>query len=625
MTVKKPLLFGVGAARTMGVTIKHFFRRRVTVQYPHERLPIAAASRGAVKMKGAIDEDLGFVPSYAEMPPCQTRCPANVDARGYIGLIAQGRYDDAYELHLENNPLPGVISRICPHPCETACRRGEEDAPITICFLKRFMSDATSAGRRQKIFTMPKERKNMKIAVVGAGPAGLTAAYYLGKCGYDVTIFERLPVTGGMLRVGIPSYRLPEHIIDGEVDDIRKLGVAIRIGTEIGPGGMSLDDLFARGFKAVFIGIGAHRPLALRIDGEQLPGVVAGEKFLADYRLGEPIDLGKRVAIVGGGNTAIDCARTALRLGAEDVRIIYRRSRTEMPALDVEVEDAFEEGVVFDFLAAPTKVDGKKRVETIELTKMELGEPDASGRRSPVPLKGSEYKINVDTVIPAISRVAESEWLADQGVVLDKRGNIGVDKETGATSRDGVYAAGDAATGPSIAIDAIGGARRAAIAIDAKLNGKPSDFWSSTMQKKGTIKNLLERTAGRAHPPKVNASKRAKNFNEVDGAFSEATAKEQAERCLSCMTEECVGCHICEDYCPPKAIHVSTSQGNERRIDAYELDYGRCQLCGVCVDVCPTRTLTHTPEFEMAKYKAADMVYGKKKMLRQEPIREDRP
>jgi NADPH-dependent glutamate synthase beta subunit-like oxidoreductase len=624
MTPRKPLIFGTGLARTFVITVKHFFSRSLTVQYPHAKLPVPDNSRGMLRMKGAIDETTGFAPDFAEMPPCQARCPANVDARGYIGLIAQGRYDDAYELHLENNPLPGIISRVCPHPCETACRKGEEDAPVTICFLKRFMADNTSSGRRQKIFTMPKERKGIKAAVVGSGPAGLSAAYYLGKCGYDVTIFERLPVTGGMLRVGIPAYRLPEDIIDGEVDDIRKLGVALRTNTPVGPGGSSLDDFFKKGFKAVFLGIGAHRPLALKIDGEHLKGVIPGEKFLADYRLGEKIDLGKRVAIVGGGNTAIDCARTALRMGATDVRIIYRRSRDEMPALDVEVEDAYEEGVVFEFLAAPVKINGKNKVESIELIKMELGPPDDSGRRSPVPIKGSEYAVKMDSVIPAISRVAESEWLAEQGVEVDRRGNIVADKKTGATSREGVYAAGDAATGPSIAIDAIGGARRAAMAIDEYLNGGQSDYWFNLTHKKGTVKNKYEWEAGYAHPPKADPAKRVKNFKEVEGAFPEEMAIRQAERCLSCMTEECIGCHICEKYCPPKAIKIVSSQDTERRIDSYDIDYGKCQLCRTCVDVCPTRTLVHTPEFETADYGRPEMIYGKDKMTRRESLREDR-
>ena len=624
MTRRKPFIFGIGIIRTYSVTIRHFFGRRVTVQYPRQHNVIAEASRGALRLSGAIDTDTGFVPSFSEMPPCQARCPANVDARGYIGLIAQGRYDDAYELHLENNPLPGIISRVCPHPCETACRKGEEDGPVTICYLKRFMSDAASSGRRQRIFAMPKERKGMKVAVVGAGPAGLTAAFYLGKCGYDVTVFERLPVSGGMLRVGIPAYRLPEDIIDGEVDDIRKLGVAIRTNTAVGPGGMSLDDLLAKDFKAVFLGIGAHKPLALKIDGENLPGVIPGEKFLSDYRLGKDVKLGKRVAIVGGGNTAIDCARTALRLGATDVRIIYRRSRNEMPALNIEVEDAYEEGVIFEYLAAPTKITGKAKVEGIELTKMELGPPDASGRRSPVPIKGSEYIVKMDTVIPAISRVPESEWLADQGVELDKRGNIQADKITGATSRTGVYAAGDAATGPSIAIDAIGGARRAARAIDEALNGSASAYWSNGFTKKETVKNRYDSDAGRAHPAKLEAKSRIKNFAEVDKALTEKEAARQAERCLSCMTEECIGCKICEGYCPPKAIKISVSQNADRHIDAYEIDYGKCQLCKTCVDVCPTRTLTHTTEFEAADYDRADMIYGKNKMTRQEPIRVER-
>ena len=621
-TYRRPVIFGTGIARTFGITLKHFFGRRLTVQYPRERLPVPEKSRGALRLKGALGEDTGADFAYAEMPPCQKQCPAKVDARGYIGLISQGRYDDAYDLHLEKNPLPGIISRICPHPCEDVCRRGDEDEPVMICNLKRFMSDRTSAGRRQKIFLMPKERKGKKIAVVGAGPAGLSVAFYLGKCGYDVTIFERLPVTGGMLRVAVPAYRLPEEIIDFEVGLIQKLGVAIRTGQTVGPDGLSLGDFFARGFDAVFLGIGAHRALELGIDGEHLPGVIPGERFLSDYRLGEPVKLGQRVAIIGGGNTAIDCARTALRLNCRDIRIVYRRSRAEMPAMDSEIEDAIAEGIGIDYLVAPVKITGRTKVEAMKLIRMKLGIPDESGRSRPLPVEGSEFTLKVDNVIPAISRTPESEWLPEQGVELDKRGNIVVDRETGRTSRNGVYAGGDAVSGPSIAIDAIGAARRAAYAIDISLSGAPSAYWADSFPQRETVKNLYNGEAVRGHLAKLEPKTRIKNFREVEQDFTETAAKTQAERCLSCMTEECIGCKICEKYCPPQAILVAASQDGERRIDAYDIDYGRCQLCATCVDVCPTRTITHTREFEMADYSRRDMVYDKEKMLRTHPIRE---
>lgn len=479
--LRKPLLFGVGIARTFGITLKHFLGRRITVQYPRQHNMIADRSRGALRLKGIASERKGD-PSFTEMPPCQARCPANVDARGYIGLIAQGRYDDAYELHLETNPLPDIIGHICPNPCETVCRKAEEDAAVTICLLKRFLSDRVSAGRRKKLFSKPKVGKEKKVAVIGAGPAGLSAAYYLAKCGYEVIIFERLPVGGGVLRADALANKLPARVIDQTISDIKKLGVAIRTNALIGPGGMSLDDIFNDGYDAVFIGIGAHRRQAAYND------------------------------------------------------------------------------------------DGDKPV----------------------------------------GRGEKNKWLIKEGVKLDAQGNIGADKETGATSRKAVYAAGEAAVGPTITVNAVGGSRRAAQAIDVFLNGRPSEFWSMTFSKKETIKKRYDPEAPRAQ------------YDKTEPAFADKIAISQAERCLSCSTEECIGCHMCEKHCPAKAISIATSGGKEYRVDSYEIDYGRCQLCGICVDVCPTRTLKHTQEFEMADYRKADTVYSKDKMLRQVPLREER-
>ncbi len=477
---RKPLVFGTGIARTYGVTLKHFFGRRVTVQYPRQHNVIAERSRGALKLKGIASEKTG-APSFTEMPPCQARCPANVDARGYIGLIAQGRYDDAYELHLETNPLPDIIGRICPNPCETVCRKGEEDAPVTICLLKRFLSDNVSAGRRKKLYSKPKESKGKKVAIIGAGPAGLSAAYYLSKCGYEVVIFERLPVAGGVLRAESLATKLPPQVIDQTISDIKMLGVAIRTNTLVGPGGMSLDGIFNDGFSAIFIGIGAHRRQAAYND------------------------------------------------------------------------------------------DGDKPV----------------------------------------GRGEKNKWLIEQGVELDAQGNVGADKETGATSREGVYAAGEAAVGPSITVNAVGGSRRAAQNIDIFLNGSPSEYWSMTFPKAETIKKRYDPDAARAV------------HDKTEPAFAEKIATIQAERCLACSTEECIGCHMCEKYCPTRAIDIKTSGGKEYRVDSYEIDYGRCQLCGLCVDICPTQTLVHTKEFEMAGPKRDEMVTGKEKMLRRAPLRED--
>ncbi len=608
-------LFGAGLARSMVVTMKHFIAKKLTVQYPHQRMLIPNRSRGGIIMKGAIDLKEPAVPVSGEMPPCQSACPANVDARGYVGLIAQGRYDDAYQLHLEKNPIPSIIGRICPHPCETACRRSDEDESITICWLKRFMADNISQARKDSIYQLNKDRKNKKVAIVGAGPAGLSIAFYLGKCGYDVTIFDRLPIVGGMLTVGIPPYRLPEEIVEDEVDKLKKLGVEVKLNTPIGPDGTSLEDLTKQGYEAIFLAIGAHRPIELGIDGEGLRGVIPGEAFLARDRLGKDVELGNHVAVIGGGNTAIDCARVALRLGAKDVRIIYRRSRKEMPALDAEIDDADEEGIKFDFLMAPTKVIGSNKVEKLELTRMELGPPDDSGRRRPVPIKSSEFTIDIDTVLPAISRKPETEWLSDAGLDLSQWATIVVDPETGATNKEGIFAAGDAVTGPSIAIEAVGTARIAAQAIDKYLNGSLSEYWNQVFPKSETLKLKYDESEERAHPKKLDPKTRVNNFDEVDKAYAKEVAIQQAERCLSCMTQRCIGCHICETDCPTRAISILTSQNGSRSIDSYKIDYGRCQLCRICIDVCPTMTITHTTEYELADYTRDSVVHDKTRLL----------
>jgi putative selenate reductase YgfK subunit len=567
-------------------------------------------------MKGAIDEAVPDVLVSDVMPPCQVACPANVDARGYIGLVAAGRYDDAFELHLEKNPIPAIIGRVCPHPCEDACRRGEEDEPVTICWIKRFMADNVSAERLNKVYTPPKIRKGKKVAVIGAGPAGMSAAFYLAKCGYDVTVFDRFPKVGGMLTVGIPEYRLPESIVEKEVENLKRLGVKIQLNTPFGPGGLTLDDLKKQDFAAVFLGIGAHEPMELEIEGEHLIGVIPGEVFLARDRLGQDIGMGKKVAIVGGGNTAIDCARVALRMGADKVTILYRRTRKEMPALDAEVEDALEEGVKVEFLVAPVRVLGRDYVKQLELLRMELGPPDESGRRRPVQIKGSEYTIDVDTVIPAISRTPETDWLKEAGLDCNKRDAIVVDPETGRTNRENIFAAGDAVTGPSIAIDAIGTARKAAMGIDRHLNGgQLSEYWSNAFNREDTMKNRYEDLPNREHPEKLDPKERITNFDEVEKTYPRTIAIKQAERCLSCMTQRCIACHICEKNCPTRAITVRDSQNGERMVDVYELDYGRCQFCKICVEMCPTTTLSHTPDFGLGTYTRKGAVYGKNRML----------
>ena len=620
-----------GIARGMKETLKQMlFERAITIQYPKEkRDDIAERFRGALALRSYLGKESGdkLAIEVKEMPPCMSACPANVNARGYISLIALKKYREAYNLHLESNPLPSICGRVCPHWCEDACKRGEQkDNPVSIMALKRFMADKEFELDKKEgpsgSFNKPKNMRNQKVAVIGAGPAGLTCAYYLAKWGYPVIILERLNVAGGMVRIGIPDYRLPPEIINREVERIQNLGVQIKYGVSLGDD-ITIDELFKQGFGAVFVGTGAHEPMNLGIEGDNLEGVLLGEKFLEDINLNRNVPLGKKVAIVGGGNTAIDCARVSLRKGA-DVSILYRRTSMEMPASDFEVEEALEEGVKIEFLTAPTKVIGDKdgKVKAVECVKMQLGEPDASGRRRPEVIKGSEFIMKADNVISAISRspIYESKrngtnWAEDAGLNLSRRRTIEFDKETFATSKEGVFTGGDVATGPDIAVKAIAGGRKAAVSIHNFLSNKEQ---LKDVKRTGEIDlktNFNE--AARTPMAKLEIKERLDNFDEVEKGFTEEEAIKEAERCLSCMTGVCIGCSICADMCPAKAISLEASQDEGgRKLTKYEIDLGKCIFCGICAEACPTKAIHNTIEYELATFNVEELKYNLEKLTR---------
>jgi len=395
--------------------------------------------------------------------PCKYACPAGVDVPRYVDLISQGRFAEALAVIREKVPFPGVLGRVCIHLCEDACRRGKLNEPIAIKALKRLAAEHDDGQWRQYSLVSPSTGKS--VAIVGSGPAGLTAAYYLAKSGHSVTTFEELPQAGGMMRVGIPDYRLPKDILNAEVKEIEKVGVDIKVNTRI----ESIDSLFEQGYNAVFLAVGAHRGTRLGVEGEDSPGVVDGVSFLKSINLGEKVDLGDRVAVIGGGNAAIDSARTALRLGTKEVIIVYRRTRVEMPASPEEVVAALDEGVNIIFLAAPIKIGKENGRLRLTCNRMELGEPDASGRRRPVPIKGSEFSLDFDSIIAAIGQTPD---IPNEFGLKAGRGNtLQVDSDTLATNRQGVYAGGDAVTGPASVIGAIAAGRKAAISIDRYLGG----------------------------------------------------------------------------------------------------------------------------------------------------------
>lgn len=467
--------------------------------------------------------------------PCSLTCPAGINVQGYVQLINQGKYPEAVQLIMERLPMAGVLGRICPHPCEEECRRNIVDEPIAICNLKRFAADQVDL----QAINLPKaEARPEKVAIIGSGPAGLSCAYHLARRGYRPTIFEALPVTGGMLRVGIPDYRLPKKVLDQEIDNILRLGVELKLNTAIGRD-FTLDSLFADGYKAVFLGTGCHVGMKMKVPGEDADGVMQGVEFLRKYTLKQPLKLGKNVAVIGGGNVAIDVACSALRLGSK-VTLVYRRTRDEMPAHPWEVEQAICEGVENMYLTAPVavKTDNGK-VRALECQRMELGEPDASGRRRPVPVPGSEFELPVDMVIPAIGQRADVSYLENSGVNLTRWGTIEVDEVTCETSRPGVFAAGDVQSGPWIAIGAVAGGQEAAESIDRYLRGvdlregrqkrvrhhRPKTFpVGGVVQPRVTMPTL---------PPEYTCS----CFDEIATGFTEEKARTEASRCLNCFSE----------------------------------------------------------------------------------------
>jgi len=470
------------------------------------------------------------------MPPerlvarCSKACPAGVDVPRYVRLIGEGKFAEALAVIKQANPFPGICGRVCFAPCEEACRQGKQWESISIRILKRFAYD--HAPYEETVTARPTHKR---VAIVGSGPAGLTAAYYLAKLGHSVTIFEALPEPGGMMRVGIPPYRLPRKVLDDEINMVKNLGVEIRTNTKVG----SLDSLFQQGYQAILVAVGAHQEMKLGVEGEEHPKVMECVTFLRSVNLGKPIELGERVIVIGGGNAAIDSARVALRLGSKEVTILYRRTRKEMPASEYEVEEALSEGVKIEFLAAPTRIFSQDGAVSLEAVRMKLGAPDASGRPRPEPIPGSEFHLDCDAIIAAIGQRPE---IPEQFDLVTQKGNVvETDAKTQATSRPGVFAAGDAATGPASVIEAIAGGRKAAIAIDRYLGGEGILKVEPIEIKEPTSRHTFrERLAERNRPvtPAIPSEQRISTFDEVELDLTEEMAMAEGERCWRCDLEQ---------------------------------------------------------------------------------------
>lgn len=508
-----------------------------------------ACPKDIIEVKTLSEKLMKFNQQQDPLAPCAQTCPAEINIPKYIRQLKEGKYAEAVQTIRMRNPLPLACGRVCPHPCESECRRGIEDEPVSINQLKRFVADyEMNSGNKIPIKCAPEN--GMKVGVIGGGPAGLSAAYFLRRIGYQVSIFEAMPKLGGMLRYGIPEYRLPKKILDWEIQTILDLGINafthLRFGRDFG-----LGSLMAGGYNAICLTVGAWKDYSLGIEGENLPGCFTGIDFLQRISSGEKLQLGKTAAIVGGGNTAVDCARTLLRCGLDKVYMVYRRTRKEMPANEVEIVASEEEGIEFVFLAAPTRViageDG--RCKQLEYLKMQLGEPDKSGRRRPEPVKGSETLLDVEMVISAIGQAPDASFKEQDPhrriteLELTRWNTIDNNPTTLQSSVPYIFTAGDSATGPALVVDAIGSGRRAARSIDLFLKGMPVEPPKDSLQKKRIHESIFSSVDGitpspRSKMPELPVSERLDSFIEVDQVLDKEEAHREADRCLNC-------CRIC--------------------------------------------------------------------------------
>ena len=506
--------------------------------------------------------------------PCKATCPAHIPVQGYIKLASMGRYTEALELIKKENPFPAVCGRICNKACERACTRGIIDSSVAIDDIKKFIAekDLDAATRYvPKMLNQTGRPYTEKIAVIGAGPAGLSCAYYLAVKGYPVTVFEKEEKLGGMLTLGIPSFRLDKHVVNAEIEILRDLGVEFRTGVEVGRD-VTLDALRADGYKAFYLGIGASRGTPLGCKGDDLAGVFTGIDFLRSVNLGKAPEIGKRIAVIGGGNVAIDVARTAVRLGADDVTVIYRRSRDEMPADADEVAEAEEEGVKFRFLASPAEITGSGKVESLTLEIMELGEADAKGRRRSVGT-GKLETMSVDSIISAIGQKTDLCNIAE--FKTNANGTVTADAKSYQTSVSDVFAGGDVVTGPKFAIDAIAAGKEGAVSIHRYVHpGQTQDIGRDNRDYKAldtaTVAVSIGSfdTAPRQKAACGSADEAKKTFKDLRGTLTEEQLKKEADRCLGCgcvVVDEdlCVGCGICTTKCKFDAIKLEKTLDNK--------------------------------------------------------------
>ena len=509
----------------------------------------------AVKDKSGAEKE--------ETSSCKVGCPANINVQGYVNLAAKGKFKEALQLIKETNPFPSICGRVCHHPCESNCSRSQIDEPVAAHAIERFLADLDLRADKRYMPEI-KVRRKEKVAIIGSGPAGLTCAYYLAQEGYQVTLFEKAQVLGGMLTMAIPSYRLPREIVEAEIQLIRVMGVTMKTRVEVGKD-ITIAQLREEGFKAFFIAIGTQKCMRLDIAGEDLKGVYGGLDYLRQVNLGEPLELGKNVAVIGGGNTAMDAVRSARRLGAQNAFILYRRGLEEMPSRPEEIEECKEEGIAVHTLTQPVRIIGENgKVKAIECLKTHLGEPDQSGRRGPVPIPGSEFTFEVDAVITALGQEADWACLSPEcRCKLTGWGTLDVDLLTLRTDDPDIFAGGDAVRGPQSVIEAIADGRQAAISIDRYIQGQDLRL-DRDIELKAITQPQKEKfdPSARVQMPRLKPRGRVRNFKEVQKGFTKKMATQEAKRCISCGTS-------CIQACPYDAITFDEKSATAQK----------CNLC----------------------------------------------
>lgn len=563
------------------------------------RTTIGAIVEGGTSVNYKTGDWRQFRPVFVMgIAPCREACPAGIDIALFLREARHRHFERAWHIIMEENPFPSICGRVCHHPCEEACNRNEFDEPLAVNGLERFVGDH---GLKTMLkVAKPKVQTGKRIAVIGAGPSGLSCAYHLWRLGHSVKVFERASQPGGMLRSAIPDYRLPPKIVDGEIERLCLAGIEIETGASLGK------DFLTEGLKeftAVFLALGAQDNLGLGIPGEDFAGVISGLDFLRVVKERKKPPLGKRVTVIGGGNTAIDVARTAIRLGSEPT-LVYRRTLKEMPALPGEVQEALKEGIVIDFLTSPVAITRPKgQALRLECIKNRLGKPDPDGRRRPVPIEGSNFFIESDTIVVAIGEGIGSDGLlkslerTDDGILVD---------QWQATGISGVFAGGDLAPGPLTVSHAIGSGKKSALGIDAFVRGVDRELTQSVfLGNRGSLSmawwidppppshgrnrivtyqdlncNYFEARPRERMPQTSDAAKRARSFDEVNLGFSEERAIQEAERCFQCGT--CSFCENCYTFCPDSAVWERDHH------ETLEIDYEFCKGCGICAHECPS-------------------------------------